>query len=492
MTDAERVLARMRRFEVEDLSRPGNVWVPWGRIATAWQVSDVEALADDAVRWHFWCRPRGSSKSQDAALFALACLVTVQPPFATTHVYARDEDQAAIIFAKIAHETGSLPNLTVTGRRITNDDTGASIVVEGADAASSLGATPWLVIVDELLGWPDQRNHRALWANIKSGLGKRPDARLLVITSMGDPASPFFETYKTAEATSEDWRLSYLPGPPPFMGEAAVGRARRNLPESIFEWHYLNRPASPDNALMTAEEHEAAFANAPASRPFDPEQRYLVTADLSETNDATVLMVTHMEQGDLLVCDHMTRIKPSRLRPIKFPEVKRRIMNLSDEYGGAPVRMDKSRGEQMIQEMREASYVVEPYNFAGDGNNQIALALQRLVRERGLRLLADADMRDELASVFVQATGDKIKIEHHSGRHNDIAVTLAMAAHHWLAQPFRGARRPLASNGSFFEAPPRIKRDTRVLPVGTPRAGLTREQHARRTLDRFIRGQRGT
>lgn len=486
------VLERMRAFEVEDLARPGNVWVPWGRVATDWQVADVEALADgDAVRWHFWCRPRGSSKSQDAGLFALACLLTVQPPFTTTHIFARDEDQAAIIFDKIAHLTGACPSLNVTGRRIANADTGASIVVEGADAVSSLGATPWGVICDELLGWPDTRNHRALWANIKSGLGKRPDAWLLVISSMGDPASPFFGDYEVAETTG-DWRLSYLPGPPPFMSERVVERARRNLPGSIFEWHYLNRPASPDNALMTADEHAAAFAGAPTSRPFDPEQRYLVTADLSETNDATVLLVTHMERGDLLVVDHMTRWKPSRLRPIRFPAVKSRITALADEYGGAPVRMDKSRGEQMIQEMREDGYFVEPYPFTVEGNNQLALALQRLVRERGLRLLDDADMRDELASVFVEATGEgKIKIEHHSGRHNDVAVTLAMAAHHWLAQPFRGVRS-MPNHGAFFERRPTVRRDTRAsLPVGTPRLSLTPEQHARRTLGRLIRQRRG-
>lgn len=492
-----RVLARMRRFTVEDLSRHGNVFTSWGRIARDWQVADVEALLDeDTPAWCWQLRPRGSSKTQDAGLLALSCLLTIQPPFSTTHIFARDEDQAAILFRKIAHETGSIANLTVTGRRITNTDTGAEIVVEGADAASSLGATPWLVICDEVCGWPSTPNHLNLWANILSGMGKRPDARLLVITSAGDPATPFAAAFRAAQAAPEDWIVSVLPGPPPFMSEAVVERARRNLPESIFQWHYLNQFAAPDNALMTKEEVEAAFASAPTSRPYDPEQRYIVTADLSETNDATVLLVSHMEQGDLLVVDHMTRIKPSRLRPIKFPDVKRRIMNLSDGYGNAPIRMDKSRGEQMLQEMREDGYLVEAYNFAGDGNHQLTLALQRVVRERGLRALDDKDMREELASVFVQATGDKVKIEHHSGKHNDITICLAMAAHHWLSQPFRGARRPLTSNTEFHETPPRIQRDTstpsRTGVAGPSRAFVSREDHARRTLDRLIRLRRGT
>ena len=488
MTGPGEVLALLRSFEVEDLSVGGGQWVPWGRIARDWQVADVEALLDLTPRWHLWLRPRSASKSQDAGLFALACLLTIQPPFTTTHIFARDAEQATIIFDKIAHLRGRHDNLTVTGRQITNTDTGASISVEASDAASALGATPWGVIADELMGWPDTRGHRRLWANVLSGLGKRPDSWLLVITSAGDPASPFYEVVTTAEATPEDWRFSRLPGPPPFMSGATVARARRNLPESVFEWHYMNRFAAPDNALATKEELDAAFADAPPSRRYDPAQQYLVTADLSETHDATVLLVTHMEAGDVLVVDLMERYKPTRLRPIRFPTIKRRIMALSDEYGGARVRMDKSRGEQMLQEMSEDGYLIEAYPFTVESHNQLALSMQRLTRERGLRLIDNADMRDELASVFVQASGEgKIKIEHHSGRHNDIAICLAMGAHYWLAQPFRGGRT-MTANTAFFNAPPPLHRDRRAnLPLGSRRVLLTPEQHARRTMQRVIR-----
>jgi len=99
---------------------------------------------------HFLTRPRGGSKTTDAAGVTLAALITQAPPRSTSHAYARDRDQASLLVSAIAGlvaRTGLAGLVDIGSWSVTVRATGARLAVESADAGSAYGHLPWLVVV---------------------------------------------------------------------------------------------------------------------------------------------------------------------------------------------------------------------------------------------------------------------------------------------------------------------------------------------------------
>jgi phage terminase large subunit-like protein len=452
--------------------------IQWELLATTQQVDDAYAvLQGTEPRWHFWLRPRGASKTTDAALVALSSLLTIQPPNSRSLVYACDQDQAALLFEKFAHLVAPLPDdlVKITQSRLTNLKTGATLTIESSDAPSALGHTPWLVVVDEFCAWPDVRGPRMLWQNIVSSMPKRSDSRLLVISSAGDPGNWTHDVVKQARESSS-WRFSYMGGPCPWWHARDVARQREALSDAAFSWYVLNEFAAPENALVSADDLTAAVMRGVISRPYDPAQTYCLGVDLGRKVDASVVAVAHREE-DRVVVDHVDRWLPTRLRPVRLETVEAAIRRHSDAYGHARVRMDPAKGEQMSQRLKESGLLVEEYVFSETSIDRLASTLSRLFGEQRLAVPDDKDLLDELGTVIVKTTpSGRTRIEHHSGKHDDQAVAIALTAHWLMSQSFWGAAT--VTNAAFFAHPPRINRDTRVLPAGTRRGDVSREQAA--------------
>jgi phage terminase large subunit-like protein len=483
--DAADAIALLNAFRVD--AGPGKRAVPWESVATGQQVDDAYAVVrGEDPRWHFWLRPRGMSKTTDAALVALACLLTIQPPNSRSLVYAVDADQAMLLFERMAGLLSALPGdlVKVTQSRITNVSTGATLTVESSDAPSALGQTPWLVIVDEFCGWKDTRGPKMLWNAIVSSMPKRPDSRLLVISSAGDPGNWTHDVVKQArEGTS--WRFSYVPGPTPWWLSRDVAKQREALSDSAFSWYVLNEFAAAENALVAADDLAAAVARGVVSRPYDPTQRYCLGVDLGRKVDASVVAVAHRED-DRVVVDRVERWLPTRQRPVRLETVEAAVVRLREEYGRAHVRMDPAKGEQMSQSLREGGVSVEEFTFSETSVDRLAGTLSRLFAERRITVPDVPDLLEELGTVILKTTpSGRTRIEHHSGKHDDQAVATALAAHWLLSQPFWGA--PSVNSMQDVQRLPPVRRDTRTLPVGTRRGQVNRYQQAQATLAQMVR-----
>lgn len=424
---------------------PGRRAVPWGDVASDQQAADAEALLrGDDPRWHLWLRPRGASKTTDAAYVALAALLTIAPPNSRSLVYAVDEDQAALLMERMLGVIPHLPgHVKVLARKIVNEDTGAFLTVETSDAPSALGQTPWLVIADELMAWKDTRGPKALWSAIVSSLPKRPDSRLLVITSAGDPSNWTYDIVAGAE-DSEDWRRSYMPGPTPWWTEADVRRQKNLLTASAYAWYVENAFAASDNALIPDDDLRAAVMQGITSRPYDPHHRYVLGIDLGRKVDASVVVVAHRE-GDRVVVDHVERWLPTRLRPVRLDTVETAVRRLYAEYGKAMVRMDPAKGEQMSQSLRESGITVEEFVFSEPSIDRLAATLMRLFGDRLIDVPDVPEYLDEMGAVILKTTpSGRARIDHYSGKHDDQAVATALAAHWLMQQPHYDA--PLRTN----------------------------------------------
>lgn len=158
-------LALLATLRLEDGRR-------WGEVALPWQLDDVQALIDrDGPRRHWWSRARGMSKTSDAAAAMLALLLAEAPPLARAYAFASDRDQAGLVLDALAGFVArggpALADVVELGSRsVTVRATGAKLVVESADAASSFGLRPWATVVDEAAQWPSTAGHRRLWSAI--------------------------------------------------------------------------------------------------------------------------------------------------------------------------------------------------------------------------------------------------------------------------------------------------------------------------------------
>ena len=125
--------------------------------------------------------------------------------------------------------------------------------------------------------------------------------------------------------------------------------------------------------------------------------------------------------------------------------------------------MDPAKAEQMAQSLRETGLPVEEFVFSEPSIDRLASTLSRLFAERRITVPDDKDLLDELGTVILRTTpSGRTRIDHHSGRHDDQAVAVALAAHWLMSQPFWGA--PTVSNLDAL-ARLRVNRD-----IGGPRA----------------------
>lgn len=474
--------ALLNAFRID--AGPGRRSAPWGSVATQQQSEDALAVLREPGSWHMWLRPRGSSKTQDASLVALACLLTIQPPNSRSLAYAVDKDQAALLMEKLAHLTAPLAVqglLEVTAARITNPATGAALTVESSDAPSALGQTPWLVVVDEFCAWPDRRGTRSLWQAIVSSMPKRPDSRLLVISSAGDPGNWTHDVVRAAR-TGGSWRFSRMPGPSPWWSERDVAKQREALSDAAFSWYVLNEFAAAENALASADDLAAAVMPGVESRPYDPAHVYAVGVDLGRKVDASVVAVAHRE-GDRVVVDRVDRLLPTRARPVRLETVESLVRARHAEYGNAHVRMDPAKGEQMSQRLGEDGITVEEFTFHEGAIDRLASNLSRLFQERRISVPDVPDLLEELGTVILKTLpSGRARIDHHSGRHDDQAVSIALAAHWLMGQTYWG-RATVAPHVPTAV----VSRDLRSLPRGERRWQPSREAAALDRLARAIR-----
>lgn len=409
----------------------------WGSLATDWQWADALAVLDhdpDAARLHFLTRPRGGSKTTDLAAVTLVALLCQAPPMTTSHAYARDRDQAALLIDALrglAHRSGLSTLLDLGAWSATVKHTGAKLVVESADAASAHGHLPFLIVVDELAQWPATRGARGLWEALVSGLPKRRDSRLAVISTAGDPTH-WSRKILDAALASDRWRVSQIPGPLSWADPADLAEQKSLLPSSVYARLHMNIwSAAEDRLVDTADLAACVTLDGPLD--YDPSRRYVIGLDLGLKHDRTVLTICHAETPatggpPTVVLDRIVVMAGTRDRPVQLGDVETAAIEAARAYG-APIRLDPWQAIGLAQRLRARGIVVEEWTFSGVSVGRLAMVLHLLLRERRFALPDDADLLHELASVRLRETTPGVfRLDHDSGQHDDRAVALGLAA----------------------------------------------------------------
>lgn len=421
----------------------------WGEVAADWQMADAAAMLDvTGPRKHYLTRPRGGSKTSDVAGVAIAAIRTQLPKLGRGYAFAADRAQARLLLEAIEGflaRTSGLSELTMTANELRNLRTGAVLTVMSSDDASAWGLRPHLVICDEFAQWPSTQAARRLWTAIYSSIPKVPTARLVVMTSAGDPAHYSFRELERARS-EPGWRVSEVPGPCPWIAVEELEEQRRALTDWQYARLHENRWTEGEGRLAAVADlrscvtHQGPLAAVAGVR-------YVVGVDIGLRNDATVAAVCHLDevgrgyvQGeeqsttDRVVLDRMAVWRGSKSREVSLQEVEDWLFEAWASYR-CRVVMDPWQSIGMAQRLRAKGVEVVEFTFSSATVGRLASTLHRLFRDRAMALIDDDELIEELSNVrLVETSPGVIRMDHDAGRHDDRAIALALAAQSLLAR----------------------------------------------------------
>ena len=411
----------------------------WGDVATDEQRRDALAVLDvTATPYHWLGRARGWSKTSDLAGILLEVLLNA-PPGSRSYAFGADRDQAGLLVDALAgfiHRGGRpLANLLdVQAWRISMRSSGASLEAMAADEHGAWGLRPYFVVVDELGQWPTTRGARRLWEAVASAVPKTA-GRLVVATTASDPAH-WSARLRVHALEDPLWRVSEVHGPPPWMSGELVEEQRRRLPDSSFRRLFLNEWVSGEDRLV-AEEDLAACVTLDGPQDPQPGHRYVIGVDVGLKHDRTVAAICHLDSG-VVTLDRMGVWQGSRLRPVRLGEVEEWLERAGREYR-AQIIVDPWQAAQLVERLGRRGLRIAEYPFSAQSVGRIASTLFLLLRERSLRLPEDEELLDELRNVRLRDSGPGVlRLDHDSGRHDDRAIALALAAHRLIERGEHG------------------------------------------------------
>jgi len=316
---------------------------------------------------------------------------------------------------------------------------GSVLEVLAADAASSWGIKPAVVMADEVCQWPSTANARGLWEAMYSSLGKVPGARLLCISTSGDPAHWTRRIYDTAQS-SPLWTVADVPGPLAWVSTAYLDEQRRMLPESSFQRLHMNEWCASEDRLTSVEDLRACVLLDGPLEP-EPNTRYVIGVDIGLKRDRTVCAICHAErdrEGVRVVLDRMEVWAGSLLRPVDLGGVETWLAREGARYNHAQLVVDPYQAIGLMQRLSRGGLVVEAYTFSQASVGQLAIALHTAIRDHRIVLPDDAELISELSNVRLRETSTPgvIRMDHDSGRHDDRAIALALAVQKLIQSGF--------------------------------------------------------
>jgi phage terminase large subunit-like protein len=431
MTDPQDVLAALILEDGE----------PWGRVATADQRADARAILDpESPPFTFLTRSRGYSKTTDLAGIAVAAMATQLPPASRAYALAADRDQGRLLVDAVEGFVRRTPlirdSFDVQSWRVLYIPTGSTLDVLAADAAGAWGLKPALTIVDEIAQWASTPQPRRLWEAVSSGAAKIPGARMVVLTTAGDP-SHWSRRILDHALSDPLWHVHEVAGPAPWIDHDKLEEQRRRLPESSFRRLFLNQWVEAEDRLTTAEDLAACIV---LDGPIDPvpSKRYVIGVDIGLKRDRTVAAVCHAERVDgktRVLLDRMAVWAGTRESPVRLDAIEAWLRQAWRSFNRATIVMDPWQAVGLAQRLRSTGVRVDEFAFSSQSVGRLAVTLHTSIRNHALALPDDPDLIDELSNVRLRETSPGVlRMDHDADQHDDQAIGLALAVHHLIGR----------------------------------------------------------
>lgn len=202
-----------------------------------------------------------------------------------------------------------------------------------------------------------------------------------------------------------------------------------------------------------------------------PGRRYVIGVDVELTKDRIAIAVEHAERVEVLdgdgtprratrvVLDLLLVFNGTRARPVQLADVEAALGDLWREYHRPRILLDPWQAVGLAQRLRGRGARVEEFAFTSQSVGRLGSTLHVLLRDRLLALPPDEALLGELAHVRLRETSPGVvRLDHGSGRHDDRAVAIALAAETLVRQGATGTTTLHVPRGSIAAAQRRAPR----------------------------------
>lgn len=391
---------------------------PLAEMMDDWQRQDFEALdpgwrraagqsVEGGYQRAFVTRPRGHSKTGDAAAMAVWTLLAARRPL-QGFCCAADLDQAKIIRHSVASLLAANPWLSVLQaqqNRVINRATGSELTVLASDAPTSYGIRPAFIIADELVCWQSD----ALWTSLFSSAAKRRNCLLVVITNAGFTDSWQHALYEAAEA-DENWYTHSLDGPQAsWISQETLNEQRRLLPPSAFARLWGNTwCAAEGDAIPAADIWRCVVLDGPMPYRQGDFSGAAIGCDLGFFKDHSALIVALADfERQKIVIGQVQDFGP----PVLEATVRQAIIDASQRFNTHFLFIDPWQAIGLSQELTQLGFQVISCNPTPKRLSEQSVAVRESIREQYLQLYDDGPgcpghmLIDDLLRVQVTDTG---------------------------------------------------------------------------------------
>lgn len=440
VTQVQRMLQRWRedrlQFLTDVLTHPDGR--SYGANLDPWQVEDFNAVF--GTKKHVWLeRPRGHSKTMDAAAAALTELL-FGAPGGRLYFTAVDADQAAIAFDSVQGFVRRSPFLSsvlrVLKREVVMDATDSKLEVLPADAAGSWGLRPSFILVDELHAWRTERAVEFFHA-LYSSLGKVQGARMLVTTTAGWDKTSLCWQLREQVMTDPAWTFSRRGQVASWVSPDFLEQQKRLLPAHVFQMLHLNEWTDAGGAFLTHDEVASIFSD-DIRQTFRCESgRHFIGLDVGLSNDATAAVVLHLDRDGRAVVDWIQTWRGQPGARVDLDEVGRWLLDAAMRYARAEIVADPWQSVHLVQTLQKHGVKAREVHFSQSYRQRIFSNLLEAVRAERLKCYHHQELKDELLGLEFREVNGNLRVDHRPGRHDDRAVALAVAL---LAATEEGAK----------------------------------------------------
>lgn len=408
---------------------------PLGQRMDGWQRVDFEsALLTRKHQW--WERPRAHDKTQGAAAVATT-KVSVGPPGQQIYLCATDADQAGLaldsIRGFIRRSEILSRSLRVLRREVIYDRTDSVVTVLAADADSSWGLRPSLLIVDELSRWRTPAHEDFFWS-LWSSLGKVEGAQMLTcLTAHWDRNAL---AWRLREQVKDDprWHFSVRGQCASWISPAFLEEQRRLLPPHLYEMLHENRWTTTGAEFLTWQEIESVFDAAHQERREPvPDAMYFFGLDIATAKDRTALAIVRAD-GNTTVVDGLALWSGTPRQRVQLAEVEEVIVELARRFRPVQIVLDPFQGLLLADRLKDRGLRVREYPFTSASRAALFDTLLQLIRQRRLRSFPHPTLREELTGLRWIEKAGVLRPDHPATGHDDAAVAVALAAQAVVAQ----------------------------------------------------------
>jgi hypothetical protein len=354
---------------------------------------------------------------------------------------AGDKEQASIIYDAAKRECDLNP--WIKGRihfkmgRITGLTSGSTVKVLTADAPSSYGLRPDLIVCDEITWWDSQD----LWHSLFTARQKRPNCALIIISNAGVLKTWQHELYTNARLDKR-WMVweTDPKANPTWMSAEDIEADKKLLPRAISKRLYDNLwidPGEESGYLLRSEIEPCVRSD--WERHFRQERgcAYAIGVDYGPKKDRTVLSLLHQDENGQTFIDEITVFQGSIDSPVQISRVEEWLDEKLEKFPQAGIMADPYQMESTVQRYESRCRITRFQARGPVGNYRMAELLRDAIVNRRIQWFPgegrhpykpEDDFTEELANLIIkELPGRKYRFDHELNSHDDRAVSVGMA-----------------------------------------------------------------